>query len=78
MEVVQDRPEGRVELHREPIGVVGAITPWNWPVMIACWHIIPAIRTGNAVVIKPSPNTPLSTIRLVELLNTVLPPGVVT
>ncbi|WP_137130903.1 aldehyde dehydrogenase family protein [Rhizobium sp. FY34] len=77
IEIVQDGPEGRVELHRKPIGVVAAITPWNWPVMIACWHIIPAIRIGNTVVIKPSPNTPLSTIRLVELLNTVLPPGVV-
>ena len=77
VEIVQDGPEGRVELHRKPIGVVAAITPWNWPVMIACWHLIPAIRTGNTVVIKPSPNTPLSTIRLVELLNTVLPPGVV-
>jgi acyl-CoA reductase-like NAD-dependent aldehyde dehydrogenase len=70
-------PEGRVELHRKPIGVVLSITPWNWPVMIACWHIIPAIRAGNTVVIKPSPNTPLSTIRLVELMNEVLPPGVV-
>lgn len=77
VEVVQDGPEGRVELHRKPMGVVAAITPWNWPVMIACWHIIPAIRTGNCVVIKPSPNTPLSTIRLVELMNEVLPPGVV-
>ena len=73
----QDGPEGRVELHRKPIGVVGSITPWNWPVMIACWHIIPAIRAGNTVVIKPSPLTPLSTIRLVELMNEKLPPGVV-
>lgn len=77
VEVLQDTPEGRVELQRKPIGVVGSITPWNWPVMIACWHIIPAVRTGNTVVIKPSPLTPLSTIRLVELMNTVLPPGVV-
>ena len=77
VEVLQDTPEGRVELHRKPIGVVASITPWNWPVMIACWHIIPAIRTGNTVVIKPSPYTPLSTIRLVELINEVLPPGVV-
>lgn len=45
--------------------------------MIACWHIIPAIRAGNTVVIKPSPQTPLATIRLVELMNEVLPPGVV-
>jgi acyl-CoA reductase-like NAD-dependent aldehyde dehydrogenase len=77
IDVLQDGPEGKVELHRKPIGVVGSITPWNWPVMIACWHIIPAIRVGNAVVIKPSHLTPLSTIRLVELMNKVLIPGLV-
>lgn len=77
VEVLQDSPEGRIELHRKPIGVVGSITPWNWPVMIACWHIIPAVRTGNTVVIKPSPNTPLSTVLLVKLINEVLPTGVV-
>lgn len=77
VEILQNTPEGRVELHRKPIGVVGSITPWNWPVMIACWHLIPAIRAGNTVVIKPSPQTPLSTIRLVELMNEVLPPGVI-
>ncbi len=76
-ELLQDSPEGRVELHRKAIGVVVSVTPWNWPVMIACWHIIPAIRAGNTVVIKPSPNTPLSTLRMVELMNEVLPPGVV-
>jgi acyl-CoA reductase-like NAD-dependent aldehyde dehydrogenase len=65
-----------VELHRKPLGVVGSITPWNFPVLIAVWHIVPAVRTGNTVVIKPSPYTPLSTIRLVELLNDVLPKGV--
>ncbi|KFL28293.1 aldehyde dehydrogenase [Devosia sp. 17-2-E-8] len=77
VEILQDNNEGRVELHRKPIGVVGSITPWNWPVMIASWHIIPAIRAGNAVVLKPSPQTPLSTIRMIELVNEVLPPGVV-
>lgn len=76
VEVIQDTPEGRVEMHRKPIGVVGSITPWNYPVLIACWHIIPALRTGNTVVIKPSPQTPLATIRMVELFNMVLPPGV--
>lgn len=76
-EVIQDNNEGRVELHRKPIGVVGSITPWNWPMLIAVWHILPAVRTGNTVVIKPSPNTPLSTLRLVELMNEVLPAGVV-
>jgi acyl-CoA reductase-like NAD-dependent aldehyde dehydrogenase len=77
VEILQDDNEGRVELHRKPIGVVGSITPWNWPVMIACWHIVPAVRAGNTVIIKPSPLTPLSTIRLVEIMNEVLPPGVV-
>ncbi|WP_028292675.1 aldehyde dehydrogenase family protein [Oceanobacter kriegii] len=77
VEVIQDDENGRIELHRKPIGVVGSITPWNWPVMIAIWHIIPAIRTGNTVVNKPSPFTPLSTLRMIELMNEVLPAGVV-
>jgi acyl-CoA reductase-like NAD-dependent aldehyde dehydrogenase len=77
VEILQDDSEGLVELHRKPVGVVGSITPWNWPVMIACWHIVPAVRAGNTVVIKPSPLTPLSTIRLVEIMNEVLPAGVV-
>lgn len=76
VKILQDNNQGRVELHRKPVGVVGSITPWNWPLMIAIWHIVPAIRTGNTVVIKPSPLTPLSTIRMIELLNTVLPAGV--
>lgn len=77
VKVLQDNDEGRVELHRKPIGVVGSITPWNFPVMIAIWHIIPAILSGNTVVCKPSPYTPLSTLRLIELMNEVLPKGVV-
>jgi acyl-CoA reductase-like NAD-dependent aldehyde dehydrogenase len=76
VEVLSDDENGRVELHRKPLGVVGSITPWNFPVLIAIWHVVPAIRAGNTVVIKPSPYTPLSTIRLVELLNEVLPKGV--
>lgn len=77
VKVLQDNEQGRVELHRKPLGVVGSITPWNFPVMIAVWHILPALRTGNTVVVKPSPYTPLSTLRLVEIMNEVLPPGVV-
>jgi acyl-CoA reductase-like NAD-dependent aldehyde dehydrogenase len=75
--VLQDNELGRIEMHRVPIGVVGSITPWNWPLLIAIWHVVPAIRTGNTVVIKPSPFTPLSTLRLVQLINEVLPAGVV-
>ncbi len=74
--VIQDDETARIVQTRKPIGVVGSITPWNWPLMIAVWHVVPAIRTGNTVVIKPSPYTPLSTLRLVEILNEVLPPGV--
>lgn len=59
-----------------PIGVIGSITPWNWPLLIAVWHFIPAIRAGNTVVVKPSENTPLSTLKAIELLNEVLPAGV--
>ena len=77
VEVLQDNAEGRIEMYRKPIGVVGSITPWNWPVMIAIWHILPAVRAGNTVVCKPSMLTPLSTLRMVELMNEVLPAGVV-
>ena len=75
--VLQDNAQGRVEIFRKPVGVVGSITPWNFPVMIAVWHVLPALRVGNTVVIKPSPYTPLATLRFVELLNEVLPEGVV-
>jgi acyl-CoA reductase-like NAD-dependent aldehyde dehydrogenase len=77
VEVIQDNEQGRIEVHRRPVGVVGSITPWNWPVIIGTWHIMPALRVGCTVVIKPSPFTPLSTLRLVEIINEVLPPGVV-
>ena len=74
--IIQDDENARIIQTRKPIGVVGSITPWNWPLMIAIWHLVPAIRVGNTVVIKPSPYTPLSTLRLVEILNECLPPGV--
>ena len=77
VEVIEQREGKRIELHRKPLGVVGSITPWNWPLMIAVWHIMPALRAGNAVVIKPSPFTPLSTLRLVQIMATVLPAGLV-
>jgi acyl-CoA reductase-like NAD-dependent aldehyde dehydrogenase len=76
VDVVQDDAEARIEVHRKPLGVVGSITPWNWPLMIAIWHIIPALKAGNTVVIKPSELTPLSTMRFVELANEILPAGV--
>jgi acyl-CoA reductase-like NAD-dependent aldehyde dehydrogenase len=74
---IQDDASGRIVIRRKPVGVVGSITPWNWPLMIATWHIMPALRVGCTVVIKPSPYTPLSTLRLVELMNKALPAGVI-
>lgn len=76
-EVIQDDETGRIVITRKPVGVVGSITPWNWPLLIATWHLMPALRVGCTVVIKPSPFTPLSTLRLVQLMNDVLPAGVV-
>ena len=62
---------------REPVGVVGAIIPWNVPLMIAMWKIAPALATGCTIVIKPSEVTPLATLRLAELaLDAGIPPGV--
>ncbi len=76
-ETIQNDNAARIVMRRKPVGVVGSITPWNWPLMIATWHLMPAVRVGCTVVIKPSPFTPLSTLRLVQLMNEVLPPGVV-
>ncbi len=76
VDVITDTDTARVEVHRKPLGVIASITPWNWPLMIAIWHVMPALRTGNTVVIKPSPYTPTSTIRFVELAQKILPSGV--
>ncbi|HEV2271193.1 MAG TPA: aldehyde dehydrogenase family protein [Steroidobacteraceae bacterium] len=76
-ETIQNDHTARIVMRRKPVGVVGSITPWNWPLLIATWHLMPAVRVGCTVVIKPSPFTPLSTLRLVQLMNEVLPPGVV-
>ncbi|GAB3185357.1 aldehyde dehydrogenase family protein [Nesterenkonia halophila] len=75
-EVIVDDGTDHAELHHRPLGVVGAIGPWNWPMMISVWQIAPSLRMGNTVVIKPSGYTPLSVLALVEVLNSVLPEGV--
>jgi betaine-aldehyde dehydrogenase len=65
-------------IRREPIGVVGAITPWNYPFMMAIWKLSPAIAAGNAIVIKPAPNTPVTTIELAKIaLEAGLPEGLI-
>jgi 1-pyrroline dehydrogenase len=61
---------------REPIGIVGGITPWNYPLMMAVWKIAPALAAGNVQVLKPSEQTPLTTLRFAQLASDILPPGV--
>ncbi|MFD1545862.1 aldehyde dehydrogenase family protein [Nonomuraea guangzhouensis] len=61
---------------REPLGVVGVVTPWNYPLLMAAWKIAPILAAGNTMVVKPSEQTPLTTLKLAELLADVLPPGV--
>jgi 1-pyrroline dehydrogenase len=63
-------------IRREPIGVVGQVAPWNYPLMMAVWKFAPALAAGNVSVLKPSEQTPLSTLRLAQLATEVIPPGV--
>ncbi|SDM33833.1 gamma-aminobutyraldehyde dehydrogenase [Nonomuraea jiangxiensis] len=63
-------------IRHEPIGVVGQVTPWNYPMMMAVWKIAPALAAGNTIVLKPSDTTPVSTLKLAEILGSVLPAGV--
>ncbi|GAB3170500.1 aldehyde dehydrogenase family protein [Myceligenerans halotolerans] len=75
-EVLVDDETGYAELTYKPVGVVGAIGPWNWPLMIGIWQIAPSLRMGNTVVVKPSEYTPLSVLAMVSVLNDVLPDDV--
>jgi betaine-aldehyde dehydrogenase len=63
-------------IRREPVGVVGQISPWNYPLMMAVWKIGPALATGNTIVLKPAPTTPVTTVKLAELASEFLPAGV--
>src|SRR5256885_12745831 len=63
-------------IRREPIGVVGSIAPWNYPLMMAIWKVAPALAAGNCVILKPSEWTPLSALRLAELAADIFPAGV--
>lgn len=75
-EVVVDDGEVYADLHYRAIGVVGAIGPWNWPMMITIWQSAAALRMGNTVVVKPSEYTPLSVLAMLSIMNDVLPPHV--
>ena len=76
VEVLEDSETRRVEVHRTPLGVVGAIIPWNFPLILLGFKLGPALISGNTLVVKPAPTTPLSTLRLAELIKDALPPGV--
>lgn len=77
VELLVDSDTHRIELHYRPLGVVGVITPWNAPAALALGSLSSAVYTGNTVVIKPSPYTPLTTLKMGELAREIFPPGVV-
>jgi aminobutyraldehyde dehydrogenase len=64
-------------IRRDPIGVVGSIAPWNYPLMMAAWKLAPALAGGNTIVIKPSEQTPLTTLKLAKVIAAIFPEGVV-
>ena len=77
VEVIEDSETRRVELHRSPLGVVAAIVPWNFPLLTAVIKIGAALLTGNTVVLKPAPTTPLTALKFGELVAEVIPAGVI-
>ena len=78
VEIVEETADHVVELHHTPLGVVGAITPWNFPVLLSLWKVAPALIAGNTMVVKPSPFTPLTSIRYGEIAQSVFPAGVLS
>jgi len=77
VEVIRDDDKERIEVLRPPVGVVAGITAWNYPLLLALWKIGPALVTGNPIIVKPSPLTPVATLRLGELAQDILPAGLV-
>lgn len=76
VDITEDSATRRIEVHHVPLGVVCGIVPWNFPLLLASWKIAPALLAGNTLVLKPSPFTPLCTLKVGELLRDVFPPGV--
>ncbi|SDT02778.1 Acyl-CoA reductase [Brevibacterium siliguriense] len=75
-EVLEDTPDRKVITRHTPLGVVGAIVPWNFPILLAVWKIAPALVTGNSIIVKPSPFTPLCDMALVDIVQDLVPAGV--
>ena len=76
MRVIENSGDRRVEAYRRPLGVVGAIIPWNYPLLILSFKLPSALLAGNTLVVKPAPTTPLSTLRFAEIVKDILPKGV--
>ncbi len=76
VKVIEDSDGRKVEAHRKPLGVVGAIVPWNFPLILMAFKVPPALIAGNTMVLKPAPTTPLSTLRIAELIKDIVPAGV--
>lgn len=76
-ETLKDDDDALIKVHYKPLGVVASITPWNHPILILIWHLMPGLLAGNTMVSKPSSMTPLSTLKVIELMNSVLPAGVI-
>ncbi|MEX1154760.1 aldehyde dehydrogenase family protein, partial [Parvibaculum sp.] len=76
VKVIEDSEGKRVEAHRKPLGVIGAIVPWNFPLILMAFKLPPALLAGNTVVLKPAPTTPLTSLKLGELIKDILPAGV--
>jgi acyl-CoA reductase-like NAD-dependent aldehyde dehydrogenase len=74
--IVEDSAKARVEVHRKALGVVGAIVPWNYPLVLMSYKVPPALLAGNTVVLKPAATTPLATLRFAALVKDLVPPGV--
>ncbi len=77
VKTLEDNETRRVEVHRLPLGVVGAIIPWNFPVLLLTFKVPAALIAGNTVVIKPAPTTPLTSLKVGEIMAEIFPPGVV-
>lgn len=74
--VIEDSDGRKVEAHRKPLGVIGAIIPWNYPLLILAFELPPALLAGNTLVVKPAPTTPLASLKFAELVAGLLPKGV--
>ncbi len=77
VKVIEDSEGKKVEAHRRPLGVIGAIVPWNFPILLMAFKLPPALLAGNTVVLKPAPTTPLTSLKLGELIKDIVPAGVV-